>query len=719
MGCVFSSPHQTQAVRRARPQTTFEFYDEENPPPPPPPLELGEQLLLDTTNILNGLSQIYAPEDLVPVICFTEYSHPLFITSFSFDDQSDPIYLPIICFSRFGQGRFVFLGSLDFLTHTILHHTETTAFIENMITWGTDYKTQTIRIMILGFSPTLVSTLQGDFSSYGYILDTPKEVPTKITASLVFIASNYECENIGTTLVDYVKNGGTCIVFAVKSDKYPINYCLEESGLAFAVCTLKSKGSVIPMSNMEKIHSCLFTEVTKRYTDLLDNCQSKDDIDLSELDSCVSTLRYYVNGMGSVNAEHALALANKSYEFLQKKKNDEDEELICPDVIHSIITKKIMELIPKIAPESLVPAPRVDRFPGNAGKNIKLSNVKIRLSVKADIWNQTGVYIPPGMVAGITCDSSITLQIGCHALCLLLKPGPWKRWPTIVTRIPIDANKTAKVASPYGGIVYILTEKSKTITIVLSNVARHPYFVEGKHQIWEQTKGNEIPWGELLFKNICLTLPTKYMKTIRDISAFGASLDKLVDDINQFIGQKSVDSKKVVFDIDLPKNDPAVIGDCIFMNMEALESILYIHEASTEINQLLTYVCLFSIHCAFFDTEVELTISTLAACHAIKNSWPDEPTLATVSGTPPKIFYDLWDLYNEKGFQPFANAIQLLLNNKNLSNAGEAWIFFIQKLGESCERNLKHLTDRFGQAGQLSLASSDKLHVYQLDEGEI
>ena len=715
LGCFYSS-QAPQAVAARRARQTFDFLDDENPPPPPPPLDLSSQLKIDVNNILQGLVQVIAPEELIPVVCFKEHTFPLFLGSFNFDESSDPIVLPVICISRLELGKIVFVGSVDFVSHQLMQRAETSAFVENMISWGSDFKSQTMRIVVLGISQSITSTLQNDFSSYGFEIEVLKEKPSKISANIMFLSSDYDCNGIGEMIMDFVKNGGTLFVFGVKNSTYPINGVLEESGLAFSVCTLKSTNEILEPSNFDELNDVMFCNVKKRYEDFLDKCNSKDDVDLAALDKCVSQLRYYVSEFGEQNAPLALELTNKSYQFLQKIGYD-NGDTICPDVIHSVITVMLMELIPKIAPRDVTPAPKIDLFPGLTG-NVTLGNIKLKMTIKPDIWNQTGIWIPAGKVAGITSDYPITLQIGAHSLCLLLKPGPWKRWPTIVTRVHIEPNKMTLVATPFGGIAYILTEKAATISLVFSNVTRHPHYVEGKSNVWDSTKNYDVPWGELLFKTVCLTLPTKKLKAIKNIKAFGAALDHLITNTLSFVGIRSTEIKRIVFDIDLPKNEP-ICGECIFMDIEYFDALLQYQDSSTEILQLLTYICLHSIPMAFYDSEIELIISTLAACHSMIINWPDDPPVALIPFTPSKLFDNLWDLYSEKGVDPFAKAMQFLLNNKDISNATEAWGFFIKKLETECKKKLGHLADRFGHSGQLAQAHSDKLNVYQLEDAEM
>ncbi|OHT11662.1 hypothetical protein TRFO_03881 [Tritrichomonas foetus] len=720
MGCVLSNPAQTNAARRVR--QPIEFYDEEKQAPPPPPLETIDQLRIDCTNILQGLSQIHAPDWINPVVCLNDKAYPLFLASYKFEDRADHIDLPIIAFSRIQNGRFIFIGNLDFVSHPVLQHTETSAFVENMITWGADYKIQTIRITLLGFPPQLISTLQSDFSSYGYIVDSPKEVPATIMSSLVFIASDFVCENLEPIITDYVQRGGTVVVFAVQPEEgiqpdFFMNSQLEQSGLAFAKCSLKPANKIISSSDPTSLDKFTFESTLETYFNILHEAETVEDVDVNLLDQAISQMRFYIGAMGVLNYDDALNITNESLQFL-KKIGFQVDEGICPDVVHSLVSVVISELVPKLEPSKIEPAPLIELFPGNTGESVRLTKIKLRIGMKSDSWNSTGLWLPAGTLGSITTDYPVTLQVGSHSLCLLVKPGPWKRWPIVVTRFIIEPNVPTEIASPFGGIIYFISDRNRTIHAVFSNVARYPYYVAQKQTIWDATKDIEVPWGEIQMKTLCVTMPTEAMKRIANLEEYCKLIDKLVIDAFSFVGAKPPDSRRVVFDVDLPQSTP-VNSDALVIHIDSVDGIINIQQANSDILLLLSHLTVSSLNNAFYDIEIENTISTLAGCYAIKKAWPDEPPLVAVPGSPSRLFYDLFDLCNEKGHSPFAMAIQAVISSNVITNAKDAWQYFVNKLGRLCNMELPHLIDRFRQTGKLASESPEKLNVYQLEDCDI
>ncbi|OHT00469.1 hypothetical protein TRFO_32830 [Tritrichomonas foetus] len=718
MGCNLSNHAQTRVAAQRRVRQPFEFYDDENPPPPPPPLAPIDILTQDCMSVLQGLSQIYIPETVAPVVCLSDTSIPFFVANFAFDENSDPISLPIIGFSRHNSGRYIYFGSIEFLSHSILAHTETAAFIENLVTWGSDYKAQAVKLMLLGFPQSLVTSLHSDFSSYGYVIDVPKQTPKTVNASMVFIASNYQLDDeLLELLHKYVNSGGTIVVFAQQENSYPINRLFEDSGLALAVCSIKPNDSIVKVIPMETLCDFTLPKIVQNYTNILDKIETKDDIDLTELDNIVSQLRYYISEMGSENYQSAEILLSKSMELLEKL-GYESNGLICPDVIHSVIAVIVTEVIPRLNPEKVQPAPFIENFPGVSKGDITLSNINMRIGAKSDIWNTCGVWLPAGFVCNVKSDSPCTIQIGSHINCLLLHQGPWHRWPIVTNRFHIHAEVPTKISTPFGGMIYVLCDKNMSVSLSLSNVIRHPYYIKQKKSIWEETKNNDVPWAEMFLSNLTMTLPSEKIRSIENIDEYGDTLDKLVDRVYQFVGSKINDPRKVVFDVDVLRSDP-IISEVTTLGLDCLDDVLDLTLFSHDLLTFLASFALVLLNGAFLDHEIEVSIAQLAGCHALMSIFPDESPVTLIGGECTKMFYNLWGLYTERGYIPFATSIQALMLNNDRNNANDAWTFFVNRLSAACEKKLRHLMDRFGQVGLLQQTSSDKLQIYQLDENEL
>lgn len=724
MGCVLSNPAQTSAACRVN--QTIDFSDEEpQEPAPPPMLDLIDQLRIDCTNILQGLSQIMAPEQINPVVLLQGCSYPLFLSEFVFEECSESIVLPIIAFSRVFNGRFVFVGSINFVSHSLLVHTETSAFMENIITWSADYKSQSIRITVLGFPQSIISTLQSDFSSYGYVIEIPKQVPKSFNTTIIFISSQYSCDSLEDKIVDYVKRGGTVVCFADNLSEQPennnrINSQLAVSGLAFSKQELTISNHIIPSSEISRLDNYTFKQTLDNYFDVLHQSNKEEDVDVSKLDDAASILRYYIKEMTDLNFDDAYKIGKESIDFLDKIGYIGDDHLICSSIVHGLVTVVMSEIIPKLSPPQIGPAPLVDCFPGKIDSHAQVFNIKVRIGLKVDALNSTGLYILPGHLAKVITDQPVTLQIGSHSLCLLVKQGPWKRWPTVVSRFYVEPGEVVEFSSPFGGILYFISEKNWSVHATFYNVLRCPYYVTQKKEMEIEPKSFFVPWGEIQSKLIIFTMPSKSIHQIFHLEDFCQTYDKLATDVYSFIGAKQQNLKRVIFDVDLPftNTTPVDIEGSIVMHIDNLDGILVLDHPNSDILLLLTHLAYSYILSTFQDRDIEMMLSTLAACYAVKKSWPDDPPLMTLPDSPTKLFCSLFDLCEDEGHEPFSLAIQSVAMKKDIRNSREAWLFFIAKLSKICKRELHEFMDKFNQTGKLLSQSSEELFMYRIDDCE-
>ncbi|KAK8866947.1 hypothetical protein M9Y10_009916 [Tritrichomonas musculus] len=722
MGCVLSNPAQTSAACRVN--QAIDFSDEEpQEPVPPPTIDLIDQLRMDCTSILQGLSQIMAPEQINPIICLQECAYPLFLSSFEFEECNQSIELPIIAFSRVFNGRFIFIGSINFLSHSLLVHTETSAFMENIITWGADYKSQSIKITVLGFPSSIISTLPSDFSSYGYIVEVPKKIPNAFMTTLVFVSSQYYCDSFEEKIIDYVKRGGTVVCFAdnlsPSENENQINTLLEDSGLAFSKHQMNVSNTVIFSSDISTLDDYAFKQTLQNYFDILHQSDKEEDVDVTKLDDSTSILRYYINEMTDLNFDDAYKIGQESIDFLDKIGYLVEGNKICPSIVHGLVTVVMSEIIPKLSPPQIGPAPHVDQFPGKIDNKAQVFNIKVRIGLKIDTLNSTGLYVPPGCLAKVITDQPVTLQIGSHSLCLLIKSGPWKRWPTVVSRFYIEPGEPVEFSSPFGGILYFISEKNWSVRATFYNVLRCPYLVSQNKDMEIEPKSFYVPWGEIQTKTLIFTLPSESIKQIYNPAEFCDLYDKLVSDTFSFIGIKQQNPRRIIFDVDLPaENTPVLIESSIIMHVDNVEGVLNINHPNSDILLLLTYLSFSYIETIFLEKEIEIMLSMLAGCYAIKKSWPEEPPLIAVPDTPSKLFCHLFDLCEDKGAEPFSLAIQATSMKKDLRNSREAWLFFINKLSKICKSDLHILMDRFNQTEKILAQSSNKLIMYQIDDGE-
>lgn len=140
----------------------------------------------------------------------------------------------------------------------------------------------------------------------------------------------------------------------------------------------------------------------------------------------------------------------------------------------------------------------------------------------------TGLYAPAGQVVSIRVPDSlinrdIWVQIGVHTDYLgywMAWEEAWRRMPMVTKRVPLN-KETVKIASPFGGLVYILAAPQSAgweADFTISGGIAAPLFVLGKTTPaeWaEQLKSNKAPWGELMSDKMILTLPDTVLQKVK------------------------------------------------------------------------------------------------------------------------------------------------------------------------------------------------------------
>ncbi|MDE0586429.1 MAG: M60 family metallopeptidase [Planctomycetota bacterium] len=175
--------------------------------------------------------------------------------------------------------------------------------------------------------------------------------------------------------------------------------------------------------------------------------------------------------------------------------------------------------------EEVTAALGVDEFPGVVAATAPRVNATVKNDGTLPGWNSTGYYINAGEVLTLTLVEGDAahwrVRVGCHK-DTLWHLDSWKRWPeiTIEKGIAFDENGEMKVATPWGGSIYLIpTGEAKKIALQLSGVVAQPYFVasdEKSDSAWRKSNKSAAPWAELVGRNVIISIPTASLKKIKD-----------------------------------------------------------------------------------------------------------------------------------------------------------------------------------------------------------
>jgi len=193
--------------------------------------------------------------------------------------------------------------------------------------------------------------------------------------------------------------------------------------------------------------------------------------------------------------------------------------------------------IEKRKPEEVRAHPSSAYFPGAIPANARRVTRTISVDSSIPNWHSTGLYAAAGEVVTITVpkamsDVGLSVRIGTHT-DELWRLDRWERFPAI-SRAWRIRQETTKVASPFGGLIYIDVPDrgvSGLIPATIEHAATAPWFVRGKttKAEWQAMLADPgAPWAEIQCDLVILTVPRSAAATITDPDALAAYWDEVM-----------------------------------------------------------------------------------------------------------------------------------------------------------------------------------------------
>ncbi|OHT17261.1 hypothetical protein TRFO_41169 [Tritrichomonas foetus] len=182
---------------------------------------------------------------------------------------------------------------------------------------------------------------------------------------------------------------------------------------------------------------------------------------LEDIDALVTLLRLHVSCLKDGRYyDEAKTLWDTIWHFLDSTGVEANNMMINIQLAHNIVFVLVEEVINKVPPSLFKGVDRSLPFPGNCS-NTNLEDFALQAEFVCEMWHGTGLYIPPGTVAIVELNGKpikgLYIQIGSHTERLVSHGDTLKRWSIITNRISVKSKKI-KIASPFGGIIYIVAE---------------------------------------------------------------------------------------------------------------------------------------------------------------------------------------------------------------------------------------------------------------------
>ena len=175
----------------------------------------------------------------------------------------------------------------------------------------------------------------------------------------------------------------------------------------------------------------------------------------------------------------------------------------------------------------------------------------------------TGTYLAPGTIASVTVPPSLVnagykIRVGAHAWDLSAR-RPVNRLER-ATRLYSINSTTTKIASPYGGGIYIEVPFGSdlavdVVPITITGAVRSPYFsAKSFHQTttaeWDNTERTHLaPWADFQSEKFMFQVPRKWIYNMTGAQATQLMVDwdKGMDAINDLMGYDRNRGKETMY----------------------------------------------------------------------------------------------------------------------------------------------------------------------------
>lgn len=703
--------------------------------------------------ITKGVKQIQCPPGMIPVVCLNYESFTIVASNLLLgSSENTGVQLPIIAANIQSKGRLMCFSHINILLHPYFDGDDNSILIRNSLWWLNSQQPIDQPVLLLNIPQRYTDQITNSLERLQISVIKSTSTKNLNNHKLIIMPSDMDLSDDSTVddLISFVSQGGGIAVFYSPpqshdfSNSNHINRFLSLYGLSFTYCSLTDDDEAlfpIPIPNsFDDVREFNLVPLKKL---LIEELQDNHIEKIESLDTLVFVIRYYIMVIEPGNSQHVpiiQELTNSIWSFLEDT-NYRTEDGLCPQLCQSIVIVLLQDLITRL-PVDMIPAAKdFDLFPGEA-KNIVLKDILIDLKFRDETLISTGLWLPPGVQGTITFEptsptnplkpnrqitsiesnegssnsssnereindeiddmihrSDLTIQVGSHSQSLLTKPGPWLRWPIVVSVYPVTGTET-KIYSPHGGIVYFavsglpLEYSRKVVTLRCHKCCRYPRLIKSKPEVWEKTKDNDIPWGEIVTKNIILTVPTKYIYEVEeDRNNCIDRLDLLIKKINKIMYYDVERPNRVVFDVETMNPHPRPDYP-IMMNVNDINGILLANNVpNSSLFSLIRVLANLSLREGFFDEMTENALDALVATIVFNDFFPNFNLKEAEFFEEPPLYSELCEIHfkvNELIF-PMIFKQSRMFETEMFDMDDDKWISFVKQLSHIGHRNFTTL----------------------------
>lgn len=532
------------------------------------------------------------------------------------------------------------------------------------------------------------------------------------------------------------------------------NCWLSRCGLGFpdvhASLPIVQKAAIKVCSKIYDLEKSSFPCYVNDYIHLM----QEEKPSISDLSTIISYLRYNILCNNRSPNMYITQVFDLSMEYLQIT-NFEQPEGIFYSESHFLMAILLTDIIDHIDPHDFISRKCDMLFPGEyepESNELEVVHMDIQIQHLTE-WASTGLYLPAGQVATVTINplrsvddlnsfyEDLFIQIGSHSESLLSSPGPWKRWPKVVLKFPVKQGEI-EIASPFGGLIYVVREPIPTIqtdiqqvfnqslgcrnnssrsqtstnktlsqsnnatsrlsmknmneykylSLDINNVVRCPFYADSEHNPHSLVTST-APWGEICTKHAIITLPSIELYKIQNLNVFSTTFDKMIKQIELFVGFSTTRRFRLVFDVDQPK-----IGTTssypLMLSFELFNSLFNIEKASSDLFAVMMMIGIICLPENVLNPNIEAAFGMLAAAHVFYVTYnitsPSEFIYEHIS----PIFAELWKVYSRNDIKLIPTAMakfQTRCKMDQFISNEEAFTFLVNELSAAAEKDFSSL----------------------------
>ncbi|MBL8858328.1 MAG: hypothetical protein JNL28_07495 [Planctomycetes bacterium] len=461
---------------------------------------------------------------------------------------SDDVRAPVVAAAEFGKGRIVAFAHSGYFAKDTLRQEDGARFMENCVRWAARKPKGKVSIRVSDGNAEFIEFL----NAAGFDARATSGLRNLSTSDTdVLFQFKNDSGDDAAAVESFVAKGGGLFVAQTPwgwmqlnpgkslATDHPGNALLVKAGLAWVDGTLDATaaGAFTVGPTPEFVHAShaldalLAAKNTARWKKA-DAAQARWSIlaPLSVLAADDKVLRPRLAKL-TARADSVIPSANAP---LKDK-----------DLVARIAFAVDMEERLAAAPADVRAHPAAAEFPGSVSAQAPRVTRTIEIDTRIPNWHSTGLYAAPGEIVEVELPSNskaknLTVQIGAHTDDLTDKDA-WSRCPRVVVKTPITQAKT-QLASPFGGLVYVLVPKKaahETVKLLIANVVEAPRFIAGETDVaqWKsKLRALPGPWAEIETKKVIITVPAEFVRNLDNPDELCVFWDRVMDAIADLAG---------------------------------------------------------------------------------------------------------------------------------------------------------------------------------------